>query len=65
MQTRPALIDGSLVLKQIQAEIVAERLGLPHRGEGALPEDIADGGMLFIHHAAPPFPLPAHQWLHH
>ena len=64
MQTRPALIDGALVLKQVQAKIVAERLGLPYRREGAFPEDIADGGMLFIHHAAPPFPLPALQWLH-
>ena len=46
MQTRPALIDGALVLKQVQAKIVAERLGLPYRREGAFPEDIADGGML-------------------
>ena len=56
LQARPAFIDGALVLKQIQAEIVVERLGLFHRGESALPEDVADSGMLFTHsNALPPF----------
>ena len=48
------LSEGSLA--HAPGEIVVERLGLSHRGEGALPEDVADSGMFFTHsNALPPF----------